>query len=95
MTFLRPRPAEKTPVVEQCHTAALTLTNDPKNKEKKIATRTPCSRIAGKFCNTYLWPSLKWAAHDCPFVQREITEEQERKLNPLKASKRAAGKSGK
>lgn len=83
---------ERTVIVEQCHTAALSITNDPNNKDKKIATKVPCPRIDGDFCNTYLWPEKKWRSTNCPFAQKEVTEEQERMLNPIKASKRAAGK---
>lgn len=89
---------ERTPIVEQCHTAGLSIIPDPsdksntKDKAKKIAVKVPCPRIDGEFCSTYLYPALKWRSSGCPFAQKEVTEEQERMLNPIKASKRAAGK---
>jgi hypothetical protein len=90
-----PKPTlnERTPIVEQCRTASLTVTTpDPKNKDKKVTVNIPCPRIDGDYCTTYLYPSLKWRTGSCPFAQSAVTEEQERMLNPLKASKRAAGK---
>ena len=83
---------ERTPIVDQCKTASLSIIPDPKNKEKKIAIKVACPRIDGEFCSTYLFPDKKWSTRKCPFSQEEVTEEQERMLNPLKASKRAAGK---
>ena len=92
MSFLNYDPDKPTPIVDQCITAALSITNDPKDKDKKIATRVPCPRIAGEFCSTYSWPDRKWQTYPCPFAQQEITDAQERMLNPIKASKRGAGK---
>jgi hypothetical protein len=85
----------RTPIVGPCHTAGLSIIPDPKDKTKKIAVKVPCARIDGDYCSTYLYPEIKWKTRKCPFAQEEITEEQERMLNPLKASKRAAGKKDK
>jgi hypothetical protein len=84
---------DRTPIVEQCKTAGLSIIPDPKDKEKKIAVNIPCNRIDGEYCTTYLYPSAKWRTYPCPFSQSEVTEAQERMLNPIKASKRAAGAS--
>ena len=84
--------SERTPIVEQCKTASLLIIPDPKNKEKNVAIKVACPRIDGEFCSTYLFPDKKWKSHKCPFSQEEVIEEQERILNPLKASKRASGK---
>jgi hypothetical protein len=97
---------DREPVVEQCMTASLEVTNDPKDKDKKITTPIPCRRIDGDWktpvkegeeapvlrCSTYMSPEKKWRVYSCPFAQNAPTGNQERMLNPLKASKRAAGK---
>lgn len=83
---------ERTPLVEQCRTAGLAIVPDPKDKDRKITINVPCTRISGEHCKVYLNPETKWKYRPCPFSQEAITEEQERMLNPLKASKRAAGK---
>lgn len=96
------RPDERTPIVEECLTASLEFTNV--SKDKKIATAVPCKRIAGVYvppkegeeapvlyCTTYAWPNKKWAVHACPFRQVEVVQEKVGMVNPLKASKRAAG----
>ncbi len=83
---------KRTQIIEQCKTAGLSIVSDPKEKDKKIAVNVPCTRMAGDYCKVYLNPEVKWKYRSCPFSQEAITEEQERMLNPLKASKRAAGK---
>jgi hypothetical protein len=57
-----------------------------------------CDRIVdstiGRVCSAYPAPSKKWSSGICNFathVKVEITTE-ELKINPLKASKKAAGK---
>lgn len=57
-----------------------------------------CERIVdgsiGKVCGVYPFPAKKWATGICNFathVKVEIKSE-ELKINPLKASKKAAGK---
>jgi hypothetical protein len=94
------------PIVIQCMTAALEVMPDPKNKDKKISIQVPCKRIDGDYktavceegeaplllCTTYETPTIKWRVGACPFAQKAPTKDQERMLNPLKASKRAAGK---
>ncbi|MBZ4647772.1 MAG: hypothetical protein JG774_1181 [Desulfomicrobiaceae bacterium] len=54
-----------------------------------------CNRIqefdGSKFCNTYPQPAAKWRLGDCNFathIAREVKGKA--KINPLKASKRAA-----
>jgi hypothetical protein len=83
---------ERTPIKEECRTAGLSIVPDPKDKDRKITVNVPCSRIDGEYCKVYVNPEVKWKYHPCPFSQTAITEEQERMLNPIKASKRLAGK---
>ena len=80
----------KEPIVESCLTAAIDIVKNESGKEE--AVRVPCKRIDGEVCSVYAYPSKKWLTFSCPFSQKEISAEQERKLNPLKASKRAAKK---
>lgn len=63
------------PIVEQCKTAG------PKGSS--------CSRIIGHVCSVYLDPKVKWAHGGCPLREKERVEKEERKINPLKASKRS------
>jgi hypothetical protein len=76
-------------VIEECLTAAIDIT---KEGDKDVAIRVPCKRIIENCCTVYRYPAKKWLSFACPFSQKEVTAEQERKLNPLKASKRAAKK---
>jgi hypothetical protein len=92
--------AERTPIVEECKTAGQETIPDPtdteKNsqKRKKIDRRVPCKRIEEDLCTTVLCPALKWRdGKSCPFAIGLMMEEAAKiKVNPLKASKRAAGK---
>jgi Family of unknown function (DUF6811) len=64
-------------VVEQCEGCAKTVTSEE-----------------GTFCAVAPNPTTKWARGNCNFathLQKKVVE-QTQKLNPLKASKRAAGK---
>jgi hypothetical protein len=94
MSFNKISLADRTPIVTECLTAKLEVTKDPNNKEKLITTKVPCVRIEDvsgtQLCTTYLYPGKKWKTHACPFAQVALTTEQEHKINPLKASKRAA-----
>ena len=47
-----------------------------------------------KYCKVYPDPSLKWRAGLCNFATHKKPEfvEQSKKINPLKASKRGAGR---
>ncbi len=56
-----------------------------------------CDRVvtheAGKFCTSYAQPSSKWSNGVCNFathVRAELDKGGKVKVNPLKASKRAA-----
>ena len=56
-----------------------------------------CDRImeqdGGKYCKSYPMPERKWAHGVCNFathVKAEIDKQGKVKINPLKASKRAA-----
>lgn len=58
-----------------------------------------CGRVvqfpSGLYCNSYSEPRLKWAHGVCNFathVKRVQTNNQEKKLNPLKASKRSSAR---
>ncbi len=72
------------------------------NKDFEKITRLPvdercegCDTEAGSFCKKYADPSFHWENDQvCSFashVKREV-KVTTKKLNPLKASKRAAGK---
>lgn len=80
---------ERTPLVEQC-----TLVEGPPEDNPDGPTKvTFCSRADGNFCGAYAWPDKKWARFDCPladgFLKEKTVEKDEKKINPLKASKRA------
>ena len=56
-----------------------------------------CDRVAvveeGKYCHTYAQPAKKWSSGFCNFathVRAEVDKAGKVKVNPLKASKRAA-----
>ncbi len=58
-----------------------------------------CQRVveldSGKYCLSYPNPAIKWKTGYCNFathVKFETYRQQQEKLNPLKASKRAARK---
>lgn len=57
-----------------------------------------CNKIieagTGKYCMIYPDPSIKWATGICPTAShvKKAAEEKIQKINPLKASKRKAGK---
>lgn len=52
-----------------------------------------CVRIIGEVCSVYIDPKKRWAVGRCPLIEKEQVEETAKKINPLKASKRAsAGK---
>lgn len=58
-----------------------------------------CSRItefpSGKYCSSFTEPVLKWLKGNCPMathVKKVVEEPNQKKLNPLKASKRSMGK---
>lgn len=67
-------------IVEQCETASL---------------GSPCSKIIlngdEKFCVAYQYPETKWRDDKkCPLRQEKKIEDDKKKINPLKASKKAA-----
>ncbi len=50
---------------------------------------------SGKFCTSFTEPATKWNGRSCPLathVKKDSEENGQRKLNPLKASKRSMGK---
>jgi hypothetical protein len=56
-----------------------------------------CTRIvvfeAGKFCSSFPSPAQKWQSTSCSMAtHKKVQKAEELKINPLKASKRAAGK---
>ena len=57
-----------------------------------------CQRItelpAGRYCNSYPNPSLKWKTSMCNFAThaKQAAQTQQAKVNPIKASKRGSGK---
>ena len=48
----------------------------------------------GKFCSSFPSPAQKWQASNCTMAThlKKAEKAAEQKVNPLKASKRAAGK---
>lgn len=85
-------------VIEECKTAGppLKLPNPDKNaKETHIFISQECPRIIQGHCRAYDIPAIKWAAGKCPLRAFSAVEpDEDRKINPLKASKRAAKKKG-
>ena len=85
------------PIVEECKSAQITMIQDPKDKNKEIEKPIPCQRIiAGELCSSFINPAAIWCSSPCPFAGRVKSEDATtKKVNPLKASKRAAkGKKG-
>ena len=50
----------------------------------------PCSKVDNGVCTAYLWPSTKWRTRCALAASPERADENAKKVNPLKASKRAA-----
>jgi hypothetical protein len=48
----------------------------------------------GKYCNSFPYPAQKWQNASCIMAThvKKAQKAEEQKINPLKASKRAAGK---
>jgi hypothetical protein len=54
---------------------------------------TPCPKIVeNSFCKVYVDPAMKWLNKACPLRYVEMKEIETKKLNPLKASKKASKK---
>ena len=56
-----------------------------------------CTRVVvfetGKYCASFPYPEQKWQKGTCPMSTHvKKTAKEEQKINPLKASKRNAGK---
>ena len=57
-----------------------------------------CTRVlefsTGKFCSNFPAPAQKWQNASCTMAThvKKVQKTEEQKINPLKASKRAAGK---
>lgn len=56
-----------------------------------------CERVVnyptGEFCSSFPNPMIKWEFGKCNFATHiRVERKEEKKLNPLKASKRSAGK---
>jgi hypothetical protein len=56
-----------------------------------------CTRVvefeSGKYCSSFPNPAQKWQNATCPMATHKKAQKVgEQKINPLKASKRAAGK---
>jgi hypothetical protein len=56
-----------------------------------------CTRVlelvTGRFCSSYPYPAQKWQNAGCSMAtHKKVQKAEEQKINPLKASKRAAGK---
>jgi hypothetical protein len=62
-----------------------------------VETCQGCDRIkafaTGEYCTSYPNPAVKWEFGKCNFATHiKVEKAEQKKLNPLKASKRAAGK---
>lgn len=57
-----------------------------------------CTRIVqfetGMYCSSFPYPAQKWQKGACPMSShvKKGVKQEEQKINPLKASKRSAGK---
>lgn len=57
-----------------------------------------CTRIleveSGRYCSSFPYPAQKWQTSMCAMAthMKKVQKTEEQKLNPLKASKRSAGK---
>ncbi len=57
-----------------------------------------CTRVlefsTGRFCTNFPYPAQKWQNANCTMAThlKKAAKAEEQKINPLKASKRAAGK---
>jgi hypothetical protein len=57
-----------------------------------------CSRIieveSGRYCASFPYPAQKWQNSNCTMAThvKKVQKAEEQKINPLKASKRSAGK---
>jgi len=57
-----------------------------------------CARVTefptGKYCSSFPYPAQKWQKGTCPMAThvKKVQKVEEQKINPLKASKRSAGK---
>jgi hypothetical protein len=63
-----------------------------------IASCEGCAKViefpTGKFCSSFPFPAQKWQNAPCPMAThvKKAQKAEEQKINPLKASKRNAGK---
>ena len=77
------------PIVEKCKVNKREVIV---NKKPVIMEKGPCNRVDDNICAAYIKPSAKWKNGDCPLASHIIQVEDEQKfINPLKASKRARG----
>jgi len=59
----------------------------------EIMEKGPCKRIDGEKCAAYISPAARWRLGDCCLATHLIHSEEEQKfINPLKASKKASKK---
>ena len=81
-------------VVAQCKEAGeAKITQTTKNGKTETLTETkPCKHINGIMCKVYMFPGAKWYQSKCPMRAYVHQKAEERKINPLKASKKSMGK---
>jgi len=61
------------------------------NRKPVIMEKGPCRRILTGKCVAYISPTAKWKLGNCPLATHIIYEEDEEKfINPIKASKRGS-----
>ena len=59
----------------------------------EVMKKGPCKKIDGKKCAAYISPAARWKLGNCCLATHLIhAEEQQKFINPLKASKKAAKK---
>lgn len=77
------------PVIKECREFVFKGKN--KKGEEVTMTNGPCTRIdGGEVCAAYQKPRMKWRLGHCPLATHIITvEEQKKKINPIKHSKRS------
>lgn len=91
MNMIEELRADRKPVVDQCKVFNFTVKNSKGVPVDQVSG--PCTRIDGELCAAYAYPDTRWRLGNCPLATHIIGEaEQQKKVNPIKASKKAARK---
>ncbi len=79
--------ALREPIVKQCK--EFEFTGKDSNRKDVTMVSGPCKRIEGNLCASYLSPESRWKLGHCGLATHIINvEEQKKKINPIKQSKR-------